>query len=546
MGRTRDTSKVYVQSGLLTSTITSNYSASNNETIFVNTASSAITVTLPSSPSAGSKIKVLDVAANAQNNNITVLGNGYNIGGASAYVVNTPDSSVEAIFINSSKGWNVVNEYVSLTKPGSPTGVSAVDVGTNRAYNNGAATISFSPSTSGDQADSYTVTSTPGSYTATGTSSPIIITGLQSNTSYTFTVTATNAAGTSPASTTSNSITATSVPEAPTISSANADGTKARAYVYYSSGGTGGKAISSYNVTSSPSSITGSGSSPVLVSGLNAGTNYTFTMTATNANGTSQVSNTSSSITTFNATGGSITTVTSGASTYKLHDFTSSGTFTPTGTANVDMVVISGGGAGTGGSNGNVSSVTGLGISIYGTAGSAGSNYANSGRGGTSGNGFLGGTGISASYAETGGGGGGAGGTGSNSGGGSGATGGIGLSAWANEFGNATYSYKYAGGGGGGGARDRGGGSGQHGGANGGGGASAPGGVGASAPSNFGGGGGGGSNGGHGGGGGQLQTLSSQTVTNAQAYTVTVGSGGSGGSTGGAGGSGRVLIRYEI
>ncbi len=523
--------------------ISENHNAQDNETIFVNSASSSINVTLPSSPTTGSKIKVLDVAANAQNNNITVLGNGNNIGGASAYIINTPDSSVEVMYINAIKGWNILNEYVSLNKPGAPTGVSASDVGTGRPYNNGAAIVTFASSTAGDAADSFTVTSTPGSYTATGVSSPIVVSGLQSNTSYTFSVTATNTAGTSTASNSSNSITATTVPEAPIISSANADGTKSRAYVYYSSGGTGGKAISSYTVSSSPSSITGSGVSPILVSGLNPGTNYTFTMTATNDNGTSQVSNTSSSITTFNATGGSITTVTSGASTYKLHDFTSTGTFTPTGTANVDMVVISGGGAGSGGSNGNVSSVTGLGISIYGTVGSAGNSFANSGRGGTSGNGFLGGTGVSASYAETGGGGGGAGGAGSN-GGGSAGPGGIGLSAWSNEFGNATYSYKYAGGGGGGGARDRGGASGQHGGANGSG--SSGNATGSSAPSNYGGGGGGGTNGGHGGGGGQLQTLSSQTVTNAQNYTVTIGSGGSGGSTGGSGGSGRVLIRYEI
>ena len=41
-------------------TITSNYTALNNDVIFVNTASSALTVTLPASPTAGSKIKILD------------------------------------------------------------------------------------------------------------------------------------------------------------------------------------------------------------------------------------------------------------------------------------------------------------------------------------------------------------------------------------------------------------------------------------------------------------------------------------------------------
>ena len=39
----------------------------------------------------------------------------------------------------------------------------------------------------------YTVTSTPGSLTATGASSPLVVTGLTANTSYTFKVKATNA-----------------------------------------------------------------------------------------------------------------------------------------------------------------------------------------------------------------------------------------------------------------------------------------------------------------------------------------------------------------
>jgi hypothetical protein len=54
---------------------------------------------------------------------------------------------------------------------------------------------------------SYTVTSSPGSITGTGSASPISVTGLTASTTYTFTVTATNSGGTSPASTASNSVT---------------------------------------------------------------------------------------------------------------------------------------------------------------------------------------------------------------------------------------------------------------------------------------------------------------------------------------------------
>lgn len=284
-------------------TITSNYIASNNETIFVNSASSSLTVTLPSSPIQGSKIKVLDIAANSQNNNITLLGNGNNIGGASAYIINTPDSSVEVMYINSIKGWNILNEYISITKPGVPTGILATDVGTNRPYNNGAALVQFSPDTNGDAASSYTVVSTPGGITSTGGSSPITVTGLQSGVSYTFKVFATNAAGSSAESNASGSITATTVPQAPIIGTATDVGTS-RAYnngaanVTFTSGATGGSAITSYTVTSNTGGYTGSGaSSPVTATGLQSNSSYTFTVTATNANGTSSSSSASNSIT---------------------------------------------------------------------------------------------------------------------------------------------------------------------------------------------------------------------------------------------------------
>ncbi len=61
---------------------------------------------------------------------------------------------------------------------------------------------------------SYTVTSSPGSITATGSASPIVVSGLTGGTSYTFTVTATNDTGTGPASAASNSVVPSSPSEA--------------------------------------------------------------------------------------------------------------------------------------------------------------------------------------------------------------------------------------------------------------------------------------------------------------------------------------------
>jgi len=183
--------------------------------------------------------------------------------------------------------------------PNAPTIGTATDVGTARAFNNGAASVTFTAPTfdGGLPITGYTVTSSPGGFTGTGASSPITVAGLASSTAYTFTVTATNSRGTGAASAASNSITATTVPQAPTIGTAADGGTGTTATVTYTAGATGGKAVSVYTATSSPGSLTGTGASPITVSGLTTGTAYTFTVTATNANGTSTASAASNSIT---------------------------------------------------------------------------------------------------------------------------------------------------------------------------------------------------------------------------------------------------------
>jgi hypothetical protein len=85
--------------------------------------------------------------------------------------------------------------------PAAPTDVTATAADSS-------ATIYFSePSDGGSPITSYTVTSSVGSHTATGTSSPITITGLTNGVNYTFTVTATNAVGTSVPSLPSNAAT---------------------------------------------------------------------------------------------------------------------------------------------------------------------------------------------------------------------------------------------------------------------------------------------------------------------------------------------------
>ncbi|MBV9919991.1 MAG: hypothetical protein JOY78_03925, partial [Pseudonocardia sp.] len=86
------------------------------------------------------------------------------------------------------------------TAPGTPT------IGTATA-GFASASVTFTAATGPGRAASFTATSSPGSFTGTGSASPVLVPGLTAGTSYTFTVHATNHAGSSSESSSSNSIT---------------------------------------------------------------------------------------------------------------------------------------------------------------------------------------------------------------------------------------------------------------------------------------------------------------------------------------------------
>lgn len=189
---------------------------------------------------------------------------------------------------------SAASPVVPLTLPGAPTGVNAT-------VTSGGVSVAFTPplNTGGAPLDSYTVTSSPGNRTATGASSPIVVSGLTSGVTYTFTVHATTTAGNGPESTPSNSVTwmlstALSPPLFPQAFAGNQQAT----VTFSPPLDDGGSPVLSYTVTSNPGGITATGPvSPLTVFGLTNGVSYTFTVIATNANGDSQPSTVSNAVT---------------------------------------------------------------------------------------------------------------------------------------------------------------------------------------------------------------------------------------------------------
>ncbi|MFD5635755.1 fibronectin type III domain-containing protein, partial [Streptomyces sp. NPDC127077] len=178
--------------------------------------------------------------------------------------------------------------------PGAPSDVSASPGDTQ-------ASLSWTaPSNDGGSpVTSYTVTANPGGATATTTgATSAIVPGLKNGTAYTFTVTATNAAGISAASSPSKAVTPRGVPTAPggvTAVSGNHS-----AQLAWTAAQANGSALTSYRITASPGgqTVTVDGTvTTAAVTGLTNATPYTFTVTAINAVGEGPVSAASNTVT---------------------------------------------------------------------------------------------------------------------------------------------------------------------------------------------------------------------------------------------------------
>ncbi len=100
---------------------TASFTAVSGNGYFVDTSSSAITVTLPASPSANDIVAVSDYAQNAGTNNITLARNGSNIQGDAEDLVFVRNGlAMTLVFVDATKGWIVTDTGAEADKAADP------------------------------------------------------------------------------------------------------------------------------------------------------------------------------------------------------------------------------------------------------------------------------------------------------------------------------------------------------------------------------------------------------------------------------------------
>jgi hypothetical protein len=107
---------------------TASFTAVSGNGYFVNTTSSAITLTLPATPSAGDIVAFKDYAFTFATNNLTVDGNGSPIGGVDGTLLptySTNGTSKTFIYVDGTKGWLVTNESTDTSQESNISFVTA-------------------------------------------------------------------------------------------------------------------------------------------------------------------------------------------------------------------------------------------------------------------------------------------------------------------------------------------------------------------------------------------------------------------------------------
>ena len=88
----------------------SNFTAAAGKGYFINTTSSAITMTMPSSPSVGDTVAVIDAYFKFQSNALTIASSDKINGTNSNFLLSTVGKAVEMVYSGSTKGWLVATD----------------------------------------------------------------------------------------------------------------------------------------------------------------------------------------------------------------------------------------------------------------------------------------------------------------------------------------------------------------------------------------------------------------------------------------------------
>jgi hypothetical protein len=207
--------------------------------------------------------------------------------------------------------YNGTQWVAASAPPAIPTITSITDVGTGLAYATGGTfTIEVAPGSGGATALQYNAVTTTGGFSASSSSTTISLTGLTSNTSFIVAANAQNNFGATANGPSFSAVTATTVPQAPTIGTATASESASEATVSWTLNNTGGKALTAITITpylngttaeTSRTAATTSSTSYTFIPGqLTSGASYTFKVKTTNANGDSLESSATNSVTISN------------------------------------------------------------------------------------------------------------------------------------------------------------------------------------------------------------------------------------------------------
>ena len=172
--------------------------------------------------------------------------------------------------------------------PATPTIVSVTDTGTGLSYAGGGTfTVVVAPGSGGATPLQYGIVTDSGGFSGSSSSTTLTLTGLTPGVAYGVSANASNNFGTTVNSSPFSAVTATTLPQTPTVVATPSN----TSISYAMTGSNGGKAITNYLVSTDGTTYTALSPAQtgptVVIDGLSEGTSYTRYFKAVNANGNS-------------------------------------------------------------------------------------------------------------------------------------------------------------------------------------------------------------------------------------------------------------------